>query len=103
MSERELFEQSFPVPAGIYWNEISEQYDALPGAAGFDDVEIYHGRWEAWQVARLGNVGSTELFGQLGCQVRALVEAGDDESFRQLLELQERVVAYGSELPFPDE
>jgi len=52
MSERELFEQRFPVPAGIYWNEISEQYDAAPGAAGFDDVEIYHGRWEAWQAAR---------------------------------------------------
>ncbi|MBY5961939.1 hypothetical protein [Marinobacter nauticus] len=52
MNERELFEQRFPVPAGIYWNDISEQYDALPGAAGFDDVEIYHGQWMGWQAAR---------------------------------------------------
>ena len=51
-NERELFEQRFPVPAGIYWNDISEQYDALPGAAGFDDVEIYHGQWMGWQAAR---------------------------------------------------
>ncbi|MCD1628294.1 hypothetical protein [Marinobacter shengliensis] len=52
VSERELFEQRFPVPAGIYWNDISEQYDAVPGAAGFDDVEIYHGQWVGWQAAR---------------------------------------------------
>ena len=52
MSDREEFEQRFPVPAGIYWNDISEQYDALPGAAGFDDVEIYHGQWMGWQAAR---------------------------------------------------
>ena len=50
--ERELFEQRFPVPAGIYWNDVSEQYDALPGAAGLDDVEIYHGQWMGWQAAR---------------------------------------------------
>lgn len=62
MSERKLFEQRFPMPAGIYWNAISEQYDALPGAAGFDDVEIYHGKWQAWQAARaLSGQGVSDL------------------------------------------
>ena len=50
--ERKLFERKFSVPDGIYWNELSEQYDALPGTAGFDEVEIYHGQWMAWQAAR---------------------------------------------------
>ncbi|GGE75603.1 hypothetical protein GCM10011533_29960 [Streptosporangium jomthongense] len=61
--ERELFEQRFPVPAGIYWNDISEQYDALPGAAGFEDVEIYHGQWMGWQAARAqGGQGARAVY-----------------------------------------
>jgi hypothetical protein len=82
MSEREPFEQRFPVPAGIYWNEISEQYDALPGTAGFDDVEIYHGQWMGWQAARAQGGQGAEPIGQI-CDdgEGAYVELYDDYSF----------------------
>jgi len=50
--ERKAFEKRFPVPGGIFWNEVSEQYDAAPGSGRDELVEIYHGQWVAWQAAR---------------------------------------------------
>ena len=67
--ERELFEQRFPVPAGIYWNDTSEQYDPLPGVAGLD-VEVYHGQWMGWQAARLSTPATPQADGWVRCEDR---------------------------------
>lgn len=89
MNERELFEQRFPVPAGIYWNDISEQYDALPGAAGFDDVEIYHGQWMGWQAARAqggqgAEVVAWECSGQPGLYDNITRSKGEADHHRKI-------------------
>ena len=54
MSDRDEFEKLFQAPKGIYWNDISEQYDGLPGSVGLDEIESYQARWEGWQAARQG-------------------------------------------------
>lgn len=56
--KRKAFEKRFPVPGGIFWNEVSEQYDAAPGSGRDELVEIYHGQWVAWQAARAQGSGS---------------------------------------------
>lgn len=60
VSNRSTFEKAFPVPAGIYWNEISEQYDGLPGSVGLDEIEAYQARFEGWQAAQSPASGEVE-------------------------------------------
>jgi hypothetical protein len=60
---RKDFEKCFSVPKGVFWNDASEQYDALPGAAGFDEVKIYHGKWMGWQASRHGLKSSSFQMG----------------------------------------
>ena len=88
MTERELFEQRFPVPAGIYWNDISAQYDALPGAAGFDDVEIYHGKWQAWQAARAQAVPNEHGKNRYGLDMAYFRELFNRELNRPLVDFR---------------
>lgn len=70
VSNRSTFEKAFPVPAGIYWNEISEQYDGLPGSVGLDEIEAYQARFEGWQAAQAPASGEVEPVGDWLIQMR---------------------------------
>lgn len=50
-SERELFEQKFPVPEGIEWSDSSQMYSAIGGVA-YNVANHWNIRLEAWQAAR---------------------------------------------------
>jgi hypothetical protein len=56
MSDREEFEKRFPVPLGVKWSELQQDY-TFESYRALDVTASYSGKWQAWQAARAQQSG----------------------------------------------
>ena len=62
MSDREEFEEKFPVPLGVKWCERQQDY-TYENYRALDSAASYSGKWQAWQAARAQSGQGAEPIG----------------------------------------
>lgn len=76
MSDREEFEEKFPVPLGVKWCERQQDY-TYENYRALDSAASYSGKWQAWQAARAqsGREGISRGCGR--CNGSGVIPAAD--------------------------